>query len=323
MRKTFKRKGGMPTTRRSSSAVTSSTATARPQSRAAAAREAEARARALIRDYYRPPVIRGDAIDDPEVRYMRDLVTQKIQENPNRREEILNALDNLRRAIYEQDARNSAWEQAQQARERNLPGSDVNTRRPFRQAEEEAANNWTAASRARTNAEQQLDFLLYTQDEINERNAENDAVNRIYEEDNEYGDSDDDMPGIMEVDEEPVDIPAVNIQTDCQTDLNSSGEYISGISLEELAEGQTVKLSDGHCYNNTDIVNYYRDKKTRQLPFISPFNRQPFTQQDINIVKTIMRDLQNALPEQGGYKKHKSRKSKKSKKSKKARKSKK
>jgi hypothetical protein len=281
----------------------------------------QSRAQALIRDYYRPPVIRGDAIDDSIVSYLRNLVTQKIEENPNRRQEILNALDNLRRAKYEETARSVAHEKAQEARERNLPGSDVNSRRPFRQAEDEASANWLISSRAVRAAEQQLDSLLYSQEEIQQREERNNAAYRDYDSDEETIAEEPIEP--IPIDFEPVPIQPLNIPADCQTDLNSSGEFISGISLEELTNGQSVKLSDGHCYNNTDIVNYYRNKKSRYEPFISPFNRQRFTEQDINIVKTLIRDMENALPEQGGYKRHKKTSKRKTKKSKKARKSKK
>lgn len=101
------------------------------------------------------------------------------------------------------------------------------------------------------------------------------------------------------------EIPPVNIQNDCQNDMNSSGEYISSMSLDELVNGRTVKLSDGHCYSYNDIVNYYNSR--RQQGFISPFTRQPFTQQDIQIVIAIIQTLNR---EQGGRKKSK-RKSKK------------
>jgi hypothetical protein len=116
----------------------------------------------------------------------------------------------------------------------------------------------------------------------------------------------------------PVDIPNTNIETDCTNNKNDAGEFISDISLDDLVEGGTVKLSDGRCYNYRDIVQWYKTKTDANEEFTSPFNRQPFTENDINIVKTLKQQLNL-----GGYKKHKKRKTNKRKSKKSSKKSKK
>ena len=320
MSKTYRKRkrGGLPPTRRSPRASRANPTTGRPQTRAATsreeearnttAREVEARARSLTQEYYTPPVIQGNAMDDPIIiaRYSAVIprMREKIAESPERAQVILQTLDALRRAEYEVDARSEAHARAQNIIERfrqdpayyEMLRQEFN--RPFREA---LINQLTLA--------QEMQSLLYTEEEVSAEIARQAQLRNRTQRNEEDND--------MDADEEPVDIPAVDIQADCQTDMNSSGEYISGISLEELMAGQTVKLSDGHCYNKDDIVNYYRDKKQRRQPFISPFHRQPFTRQDISIVKTIIRELQNAAPEQGGYKKRKTSKKRGGKKSRK------
>lgn len=118
----------------------------------------------------------------------------------------------------------------------------------------------------------------------------------------------------------PVVIPNINIETDCEGNRNDQGQIVSDISLDNLEEEQTVKLSDGRCYSYRDIVQWYNTQTNAGQDFTSPFNRQPFDENDVNIVRTLKQQMNL-----GGYKKHKSKKSKKhsSKKSKKRRHSKK
>jgi len=77
---------------------------------------------------------------------------------------------------------------------------------------------------------------------------------------------------------QPSELPNINVDTQC------NGETYSPISMDPLENGKTVILSDGKCYSFDDIANLYRNSHRR---FISPLTREPFTEKDINIARTI------------------------------------
>ncbi len=56
---------------------------------------------------------------------------------------------------------------------------------------------------------------------------------------------------------------------------------------EDYDPARTVMLSDGHCYGYDFIVQLYNNSIRDGSSFISPFNRQPFSPQDVAIVRTL------------------------------------
>jgi len=102
-----------------------------------------------------------------------------------------------------------------------------------------------------------------------------------------------------------VEIPNVNVANQCNGDVDSP------ISLNPFEDGKTVILSDGKCYSFEDVVSLYRSNPNN---FKSPFTRQAFTTNDINIAKTLIQ----RQPTQGGRKSKKTRKSRKSNKTRKS-----
>lgn len=100
------------------------------------------------------------------------------------------------------------------------------------------------------------------------------------------------------------------------TDIGDcNGETESPLSLEPFKEGEIVKLSDGKCYNIQDLINFYNSWAPRR----SPFTRQPFTQEEVEFMRSLTlrrRPLAFNGSWAGGKKKTKTTKSKKSKKSK-------
>jgi hypothetical protein len=108
------------------------------------------------------------------------------------------------------------------------------------------------------------------------------------------------------------ELPNVNIGEQC------NGETNSPINLEPLESDKTVKLSDGKCYSFDDIATLYR---VNYRNFKSPFSRERFTKDDINIARTLIEKGYGKI--EGGRKSKKARKARKSKKMRKTRKSKK
>jgi len=94
-----------------------------------------------------------------------------------------------------------------------------------------------------------------------------------------------------------------------------NGETESPLSLDELKEGEIVKLSDGRCYNIQDLINFYNSGAPRR----SPFTREPFTPQEVEFMRalTLRRRPLGFNGSWYGGKKTKSMKSKKSMKNKK------
>jgi hypothetical protein len=108
------------------------------------------------------------------------------------------------------------------------------------------------------------------------------------------------------------ELPNINIAEQC------NGETDSPINMEPLESDKTVKLSDGKCYSFDDIALLYR---MNHRDFKSPFSRQKFTKDDINIARTLIEKGYGKT--EGGRKSKKARKTRKSKKARKTRKSKK
>jgi hypothetical protein len=105
------------------------------------------------------------------------------------------------------------------------------------------------------------------------------------------------------------ELPNVNIGEQC------NGETDSPINLEPLESDKTVKLSDGKCYSFDDIATLYR---VNHRDFKSPFSRERFTNDDINIARTLIEKGYGKI--EGGRKSKKSRKTRKSKKARKSKK---
>jgi hypothetical protein len=86
-----------------------------------------------------------------------------------------------------------------------------------------------------------------------------------------------------------------------------NGETDSIFSLDELKEGEIVKLSDGKCYNIQDLIHFYNSGTDRN----SPFTRQPFTPQEVEFMRrlTLIRRPLGFNGSWGGkWKKHKTKK---------------
>lgn len=60
-------------------------------------------------------------------------------------------------------------------------------------------------------------------------------------------------------------------------------QKVSPLSREMLKENQMVKLSDGHCYNLTDLIFLY-DSNT---PLQSPITGAPFEAKEKNLMRTL------------------------------------
>jgi hypothetical protein len=87
----------------------------------------------------------------------------------------------------------------------------------------------------------------------------------------------------------------------------------SPISREMLKEGEIVKLSDGQCYNLTDLIWLYNS----DTPLQSPITRAPFESPEKNLMRTLTlkrRPLGYNGNWNGGRRSRKSRKSRKIKK---------
>ena len=80
------------------------------------------------------------------------------------------------------------------------------------------------------------------------------------------------------------------IKANCR-DTDSENVPISPISYEALEPNQTILLSDGHCYSYSDIVNYYNSRTASRQPFVSPYTRGAFSEEDIQYVKALKRRL--------------------------------
>jgi len=154
-----------------------------------------------------------------------------------------------------------------------------------------------------TQASRRLRDLIEIPDQVNAgvENISSDEEDEEYDSDEEYED------------EIPIQTIPAPIQSDQINYINNiaencNGETISPFSLEELQPGNTI-LIDGKCYDKNDIVNYYNSfltpNGTFSRPFISPFTRQPYSQQDIAIIRAI----KESLP-QGGYKRRKTKRNK-------------
>ena len=88
------------------------------------------------------------------------------------------------------------------------------------------------------------------------------------------------------------------------------GQTISPISREMLKEGEIVKLSDGQCYNLTDLIFLYNS----DTPLQSPVTRAPFEAPEKNLMRTLTlkrRPLGYNGDWNGGRRSRKSRKSRK------------
>jgi hypothetical protein len=86
--------------------------------------------------------------------------------------------------------------------------------------------------------------------------------------------------------------------------------------LEPLESDKTVIMTDGKCYTFDEIATLYR---INHRNFKSPFTNARFTDNDVNIARTLIEKGYGKI--EGGRKSKKTRKSKKVRKSKKTRKS--
>jgi hypothetical protein len=101
-----------------------------------------------------------------------------------------------------------------------------------------------------------------------------------------------------------------NINSTCTSNLQDGSEkYIDGITYDSLQEGNTIQASDGNCYNSDTLITIYNDARASgNLPTL-PFNRAPFTDDDIRKVRTAIADKQ-VNPNPNGGKKRKTHKRK-------------
>ena len=240
-------------------------ASARPNSRAA-------QSESVLDTYYVAPVISDDVWNDPSLLTARNSARQRIARYPEQREAIESAMDALRRDVHELDA----WIEAEDSMARDmaqgvLNANDTHMNRQVRMALQQNRQRRDELT-DRINASRNRFLMLLLP-----------ITTRVPVP----------TPAPIPIQDEPlVDVsPPLDIPSDCERDVNASDKYISGISMEELIQGQSVKLSDGHCYNHADIVSYYNNTTQSRRPFISPFSRVPFTAQDIAIVDALKRQM--------------------------------
>ena len=248
-----------------------------------------------LSDYYTPPVLDDRSVlDDRTLEYYRRRVLERIAMFPERRSAILNALREFRRTKHVDMALSNAGIRLEPDLYRNNR-RDPDLRNIEIQIERMTTQNFIAMADA-MNA---LLDILYT-DEERALMANTSPLDIDYPRvdlfafNQDYDHSENDSESETEETEEfiPVPIPPVVIEEHCDSDINSSGKYVSSLSLDELQPDATVKLSDGHCYAFQDIVDYYKSKVASRREFTSPFTREPFTRQDIQWVRTIQQQLE-------------------------------
>jgi hypothetical protein len=94
-----------------------------------------------------------------------------------------------------------------------------------------------------------------------------------------------------------------NITDNCdRNNKDAEGNPIDGVSYGPLEEGNTLKLSDGYCYDKDTVISLYNRR-----PFASPFSRELFNEEDIKKAKTVKR----AAPVGGSRKKKLNKKKRK------------
>ena len=233
------------------------------------------------------------------MQYYLPRVRERIIRFPRRRNAILDELENLRNITQEQSEKRSIVVRIQyaivQPSFQNKPTAYKNL---FYNALSRAQSEEREAEQKKNQSVNDLSHLLATDEE---RERTDDMGVEWYETDfysiesDSDPESDSDSDAEAEADVLPqgsdVVIPPVDISNDCDRDKNDFNEFISGISMDELVEGQTIRLSDGHCYNYQDIVQYYNLKIQARQPFVSPFTRELFTSDDIRMVQALARRL--------------------------------
>jgi hypothetical protein len=96
------------------------------------------------------------------------------------------------------------------------------------------------------------------------------------------------------------ELPSVNIAEQC------NGETKSPINLDHLESDKTVIMSDGKCYTFDEIATLYR---INHRNFKSPFTNAKYTDNDINIARTLIEKGYGKI--EGGRKSKKARKTRK------------
>jgi hypothetical protein len=86
-------------------------------------------------------------------------------------------------------------------------------------------------------------------------------------------------------------LPAEFMNTDPRWKLpditkDCGDEKISPISLMDLIQGQSVKLTDEKCYNFDDVIGLYKSKNGANM--VSPMTRVPLVQKDIDIMRMLV-----------------------------------
>jgi hypothetical protein len=77
----------------------------------------------------------------------------------------------------------------------------------------------------------------------------------------------------------------------CGVEDEKTGKMINSISGGEFDPERTVFLSDGQCYDYDTLIQMYdtaaSNPKKGHIVFVSPFNRQEFNKNDIDVVFTL------------------------------------
>ena len=223
------------------------------------------------RNSYVAPVIQGDAVDDailseePWIATVRQKLVQ-YRNDPFVYPTLLDTVNRVRQAKHEHEARRRALDIAEENLRENRPNRAEATLAHYN-----ATTRWNQAAEEWQYTRSQLEQVFHMMA----------LLEQVWERETEVEEE------VME----DVPLPVIHRETDCPNDQNAANEFVSGISLDELVEGQIVKLSDGHCYNYKDIVDFYKSQTRDNKPFVSPFTRDPFTRADIQMVQTVQRQL--------------------------------
>ena len=215
-----------------------------------------------------------DGINDPVMAHIRDLIEISIAFYPERESAIRRATHALRQKWKEREQRMRVLLRMSGLTPQDIevyyPNPDTYMYHTIKQYVTDLSRaSYDRVDRESAEAASVLAALLITpEEEVARQESEAQLEQRDWE---------------------PIDLPRVHLKTECQNDANAAGDLVSSMSMDPLVEGETVKLSDGHCYSFQDIVRYYQSKTQSRQPFLSPFTRRLFTEEDIRKVHMLLR----------------------------------
>jgi hypothetical protein len=129
---------------------------------------------------------------------------------------------------------------------------------------------------------------------LEERNSGSSQEESEYDDDDDEDDYDDEEDGYVE---SPTfnrinNYLEIDIGRNCNSNqTNETGQYIDGITYDTLRENNSIKASDGQCYDVDTLINIYNNaRNTPGKNLELPFNRSPFTDDDIRKVRTAIAD---------------------------------